>query len=212
MPTEHRDSNAMPSSDGRPSDDSILLVSAALTGAKSALDEFTSGDAAHRISKVIDLVVASIRAGGKVLICGNGGSLCDATHFAEELTGRFRADRPALPAIAISDAGHITCTANDYGFDRVFSRGVEALGKAGDVLIVLSTSGNSKNVVLAVEAARAKGLSVVALLGKTGGALKGMADVELIAPGATADRIQELHMIVLHTIVEGVEAAMFGRS
>lgn len=189
----------------------MSIAAGAISGARAALDQFSCDDTVLSIARAIELVSSSLRAGGKVLICGNGGSLCDATHFAEEMTGRFRADRPALPAIAIADAGHITCTANDYGFDRVFSRGVEALGKAGDVLIVLSTSGNSKNVVLAVEAARAGDLSVITLLGRSGGVLKGTGDVELIAPGSTADRIQELHMIVLHTIVEGVEAALFPR-
>jgi D-sedoheptulose 7-phosphate isomerase len=156
----------------------------------------------------IEQIAAAFAKGNKVLICGNGGSLADATHFAEELTGRFRKDRPALAAIAIADAGHLTCTANDFGFDRVFSRGVEALGRPGDVLIALSTSGNSKNVLLALDAAKERGLSTIALLGKTGGQCKGMATIEIIVPGETADRIQELHMLILHTLVEGVEKAL----
>jgi D-sedoheptulose 7-phosphate isomerase len=160
------------------------------------------------VDEVAALIAGAIRAGGKVLICGNGGSLADATHFAEELTGRFRKDRPALPAIAIAEPGHLTCTANDFGYDRVFSRGVEALGKTGDVLIVLSTSGNSANIVEAVKTARTKGLRTVALTGKGGGALKGSCDQELLVPGQTADRIQELHMLILHTLVEGIERAM----
>lgn len=154
------------------------------------------------------MVAGAMKAGGKVMICGNGGSLCDAVHFAEELTGRYRTDRPALPAIAIADAGHITCTANDYGFEQIFARGVEALGRPGDVLIVLSTSGNSENVVRAVAAAKAKGMTTAALLGKGGGRLAGHCDAQIVAPGATADRIQELHMLVLHIIVDRVEVLL----
>src|SRR5690606_37102902 len=126
----------------------------------------------------------------------NGGSACDAMHFAEELTGRFRKDRAPLAAIACTDFGHITCTANDYGFEHVYSRWVEALGRGDDVLIVLSTSGNSANIVKAAAAGRAKKMTKVALLGKDGGALAGACDRELIVPGETSDRIQELHMLV----------------
>jgi len=160
------------------------------------------------VDACVEQIAATLAKGGKVLICGNGGSLADATHFAEELTGRFRKDRPALAAIAIADAGHLTCTANDFGFDRVFSRGVEALGRPGDVLIALSTSGNSKNVLLALEAAKERGMSTISLLGKSGGHCKGLATREITVPGETADRIQELHMLILHTLVEGVEKAL----
>jgi len=147
--------------------------------------------------------------GNKALICGNGGSNCDALHFAEEFTGRFRSDRKALPAIAISDSSHITCVGNDYGFDYVFSRGVEAYGKEGDFFIGISTSGNSANVIKAVEAAKKAGLKTCLLLGKDGGKLKGMCDYEFIIPGETSDRIQEIHMMILHIIIEGVEKIMF---
>lgn len=147
--------------------------------------------------------------GNKVLICGNGGSNCDALHFAEEFTGRFRKDRRALPAIALSDSSHITCVGNDYGFDYIFSRGVEAFGKEGDMFIGISTSGNSANVIKAVEAAKKMGIKTCVLLGKDGGTLKDQCDYEFIIPGETSDRIQEIHMAILHIIIEGVERIMF---
>lgn len=147
--------------------------------------------------------------GNKVLICGNGGSNCDALHFAEEFTGRFRKERRALPAIAISDSSHITCVGNDYGFDYIFSKGVEAYGKEGDMFIGISTSGNSGNVIKAVEKAKELRMKTVALLGKDGGKLKGMCDYEFIIPGETSDRIQEIHMMILHIVIEGVERIMF---
>ena len=147
--------------------------------------------------------------GNKVLICGNGGSNCDAMHFIEEFTGRFRKERRALPAISISDPSHITCVANDYGFDYIFSKGVEAYGKEGDMFIGISTSGNSTNVIKAVEQAKTQGLVTVALLGKDGGKLKGQCDYEFIVPGKTSDRVQEIHMMILHIIIEGVERIMF---
>ncbi|MGE4170562.1 MAG: D-sedoheptulose 7-phosphate isomerase [Candidatus Margulisiibacteriota bacterium] len=149
------------------------------------------------------------QAGGKVLICGNGGSACDAMHFAEEFTGRYRKNRPALPALALTDSAHITCVGNDFGFDAIFARGVEAFGNPGDVLIGLSTSGNSVNVIRAFETAKEKGLTTVALLGKGGGALAGKTDIEYVVPGDTADRIQEIHMAILHIVIEGVERRLF---
>lgn len=182
---------------------------AALVAAARALRELTeNASAVAGVERTIDELASCFARGNKVLICGNGGSLCDATHFAEELTGRFRKDRPALAAIAISDPGHITCAANDFGFDRVFSRGVEALGRPGDVLIALSTSGKSANVRLALEAARLRGMFTVALLGRDGGECAGLADLAIVVPGSTSDRIQELHMVILHTLVEGVESRL----
>lgn len=145
----------------------------------------------------------------KALICGNGGSNCDAMHFAEEFTGRFRKERPALPAISLSDSSHITCVGNDYGFDYIFSKGVEAFGQEGDMFFGISTSGNSPNVIEAVKEAKKRGLKTVALLGKDGGKLKGMCDYEFIIPGETSDRIQEIHMMILHVIIEGVERILF---
>ncbi len=167
-----------------------------------------------RIEAVPALLAGSLRAGGKVLACGNGGSSADAMHFAEELTGRFRASRPALAALACTDTGHITCTANDYGWEQVFSRWVEALGRPGDVLVALSTSGNSPNIARALAAANERGLTTIALLGGDGGtvAREKLAHNALVLPGTGSDRIQELHMLVLHAWVERVERALFGKS
>jgi len=150
--------------------------------------------------------------GGRILTCGNGGSMTDAMHFAQELSGRFRADRPALAAQAISDPSHLTCAANDYGFERVFARGVEAWGKSGDALLVFSTSGNSPNVVAAVEAARTRGLLVLGLLGRDGGVLKTTCDHVVVVPGSTSDRIQEIHIKIAHLLIEQIEMRLFGAS
>jgi D-sedoheptulose 7-phosphate isomerase len=138
--------------------------------------------------------------------CGNGGSMCDAMHFAEELSGRYRNNRPALAAVSISDPSHLSCVANDYGYDFVFSRYVEGLGQTGDVLLGISTSGNSKNVLLAVEAAKAKGIHTIVLTGKDGGQLAGLADLEIRAPFSPyADRAQEIHIKVIHSFILGIE-------
>lgn len=159
-----------------------------------------------------EMLAACFRDGNKVIIAGNGGSLCDAAHFAEELTGLFRSFRPALPAIALSEPGHITCVGNDLGFDQVFSRGIEAYGKAGDVFVGLTTSGNSPNIVRAFEAAERLGLKTIAFNGKAGGKLKGVADLELLIEGfSTSDRIQEAHMAAIHIIIEGVEKLLFSK-
>lgn len=176
----------------------------------SLLENFIKEEEERRETERTAVELAKIfEAGNKVLICGNGGSNCDALHFAEEFTGRFRGDRRALPAIAISESSHITCVGNDYGFDYIFSRGVEAYGKAGDMFIGISTSGNSPNVIKAVEAAKKIGMKTCVLLGKDGGKLKGMCDFEFIVPGKTSDRVQEIHMMILHIIIEGVERIMF---
>jgi len=188
------------------------LIQAALADAADLLDRLRADPATlAACERLAGALGACFRAGGKVLVCGNGGSSCDAAHFAEELTGRFRNDRPPLPAIACTDVGHITCTANDYGFDEVFARWVAALGRKGDLLIVLSTSGNSENIVRAAAAGAAAGMTTAALLGRDGGRLKGSCAIEIIVPGETSDRIQELHMLILHTTVQAVEAALFGR-
>ena len=161
------------------------------------------------IEQISVLIAETFKNGNKVLICGNGGSSTDAMHFAEEFTGKFRKERKALPVIALTDPSHITCVANDYGFEDMFARGVEAYGKPGDILIGISTSGNSENVIKAFNKAENIGMKPIALLGKEGGLLKNVCDIELIVPGETTDRIQELHGIVLHIIIESVERILF---
>lgn len=153
-----------------------------------------------------DTIVKAINSGNKVISCGNGGSMSDAMHFAEELTGRFRENRSSLPAIAISDPTHITCVANDYGFDYVFSRFVEGLGNEGDVLLAISTSGNSTNCVNAAEVAISKGMKIIGLTGKTGGKLAELCDVELRVPHlGYSDRVQEIHIKIIHALINYVE-------
>jgi D-sedoheptulose 7-phosphate isomerase len=161
------------------------------------------------IQKAVDLFVNSFKNKGRVFSCGNGGSMCDALHFAEELTGRYRKDRAPLPATGISEAGHITCIANDFGFEHIFSRFVEAWGQQGDVLLAISTSGNSANVIKAVEVAKSKGMKVVGLLGKDGGKLKSMVDVPLVIDCPITDRIQEIHIKCIHIFIEGIERQLF---
>ena len=166
----------------------------------------------RRIAEAAAMIAEAFRAGNKLLAVGNGGSCADAAHLCEELSGRFREDRPSLPAIACNDPGHITCTANDYGFESIFSRWVEGIGRSGDVLVALSTSGNSTNVIKAVDVATSRGIKTIALLGKGGGKLAGRCDLEWIVSGSDpldADRIQEIHMIILHSLVRAIELRMF---
>jgi D-sedoheptulose 7-phosphate isomerase len=182
----------------------------ALNTALRTLQSFVADDNHARTMEAIAVLIAECyRNHGQVIIFGNGGSLCDAMHFAEELTGRFRKDRPPLPAIAISDPSHITCVGNDYGFDEIFARGVQAYGKPGDIAIGISTSGNSENILRALDRAISMGLKTVALLGKDGGKLKGLCDLELIIPGETSDRIQEVHMAILHILIQRIENDLF---
>ena len=162
----------------------------------------------HAIERLTRRLSACFAAGGHVLTCGNGGSMCDAMHFAEELTGRFRRERRALPAQAISDPAHLSCVANDWGFDHVFARGVEAWGRPGDILVVLSTSGSSANIVAAATAARARGLAVVGLLGRGGGAVRSLCDEAIVVPGEDSGRIQEVHIKIVHLLIDGVERAL----
>lgn len=162
------------------------------------------------IQKTALAIAETFRDGGKLLIAGNGGSLCDAMHFAEELTGQFRGKRRALPAIALSDPGHLSCTANDMGYNDVFSRAVEALGKPGDIFIALTTSGNSPNILQAVALARSMDMKTISFIGKGGGKLKGKSDLEWLVEGFRySDRIQEAHMTAIHIIIELVEKELF---
>jgi D-sedoheptulose 7-phosphate isomerase len=190
------------------------VIRSSLGEAASALSELmASEDRLARIEAAAEALIEAVEGGGRVFSCGNGGSMCDAMHFAEELSGRFRNDRPALPALAISDPGHLSCTANDYGWERVFARFIEAHGRAGDALVAISTSGESENVVQAAEAARRLGLASVALTGRQGSRLGGLADVEVCTPaGAFADRVQELHIKVLHILVELLELRLLPRA
>jgi len=177
--------------------------------AQAAIKQLQSPESMAFIDGVSKLLAETFEEGNKVIIAGNGGSLCDSMHFAEELTGYFRNARRALPAIALSEPGHLTCVGNDVGFESVFSRGVEAYGQAGDLFIGLSTSGNSANIIRAVEMARSRGLNVVTFLG-AGGKLKGAGDFELMIDGfASSDRVQEAHMSAIHIIIEMMEARLF---
>lgn len=159
-----------------------------------------------QIQKAGDMMVQSLRNEGKIISCGNGGSMCDAMHFAEELTGRYRDDRPSIGALSISDPSHLSCVGNDYGYEYGFQRFIEGVGRSGDVLLAISTSGNSGNVIRAVEAAKQKGMRVVALTGKDGGKLGPLADVEIRAPKSSyADRAQEIHIKVIHSLIDHIE-------
>lgn len=186
------------------------LIRGELTEAATVLDKFLQDDAnLEAIEAAAKMISDSFKASGKVLSCGNGGSHCDAMHFAEELTGRYREDRPGFPGIAISDPSHLSCVSNDFGYDYVFSRYVEAVGQRGDVLFGLSTSGNSGNILKAIEAAKAKGMKTIALTGKDGGKMAGVADIEIRVPHfGYADRIQEIHIKVIHIIIQLIEKYM----
>ena len=190
--------------------DILHSIRDALLEAKDVLNRFIQNpENIATIAETAEMMRAVFERQGRIFTCGNGGSLCDAVHFAEECTGKFRDARTPLPVIALSDAGHITCTANDFGFAEVFARPLSALGHSGDLLVALSTSGNSENVVRAAEVAKSRGMRVFGLLGGDGGSLKKHCDIYLIAPGATADRIQEIHIKVLHILIEQVERLMF---
>ncbi|MGD2019233.1 MAG: SIS domain-containing protein [Planctomycetota bacterium] len=191
-----------------PHDDAIR---AALEQARTTLDAFLADPALiSAVGEFAAMCQATLEAGGKLMACGNGGSMCDAMHFAEEWTGRFQGARSALPAMAFSDPGQLSCISNDFGYEEVFARSLQAHGREGDLLVCLSTSGNSPNTVRALEEARRMGIPSVALLGKDGGQMRALADVAIVVPLAeTSDRIQELHIKVLHACIEAVERAMF---
>ncbi|MFG0606445.1 D-sedoheptulose 7-phosphate isomerase [Vibrio mimicus] len=186
------------------------LIRSELTEAADVLQKFLSDD--HNLAQIeaaAKLIADSFKQGGKVLSCGNGGSHCDAMHFAEELTGRYRENRPGYPGIAISDPSHLSCVSNDFGYEYVFSRYVEAVGAKGDVLFGLSTSGNSGNILKAIDAAKAKGMETIALTGKDGGKMAGLADVEIRVPHfGYADRIQEVHIKIIHIVIQLIEKEM----
>ena len=182
-------------------------VKAALTDAQNALAALIENEATlETIAQAAHVIAQSQRQGGAVYSCGNGGSLCDAMHFAEEMTGRYRQDRKPYRAAAISDVSHMACVGNDYGYEHVFSRWIEAMGTEKDVLVAITTSGTSKNIVAAAKAAKAKGMTVVALTGKAGSPITDEADIAVVTPaGRWADRVQELHIKVIHILIELIE-------
>jgi D-sedoheptulose 7-phosphate isomerase len=183
------------------------LIRKSLLESQEVLNDFIKNESnIDSIQKAGEIMINSLKSGSQIISFGNGGSMSDAMHFAEELTGRFRDDRPAISAVSISDPTHITCVANDYGFNSIFSRYIEANGRKGDVVLAISTSGNSENVILACKAAREKGLKIVGLTGKTGGKLASLADVEIRVPHTGySDRIQEIHIKVIHILIEYIE-------
>lgn len=178
--------------------------------AHKTLSQF-SDDSAQigKCVKFTEMILETVRGGGNLFSCGNGGSHCDAMHFAEEFTGRYRKDRKPIGALALGNPSHVTCVSNDYGFEHIFSRELAGLGRKGDLLIGLSTSGNSQNVVNAFAQAKESGIRTVALLGRDGGRLKTMADLAIVIPAETSDRIQEMHIKILHTVIESVERQLF---
>jgi D-sedoheptulose 7-phosphate isomerase len=186
---------------------SVEVVRGTLAQARGALDALLANDAMlAEIARAGELLAQTFAAGGKVYSCGNGGSMCDAMHFAEELTGRYRDDRPGYAATAISDPSHLSCVGNDYGYEQVFARYVAAHGRAGDVLLAITTSGTSRNVVAAANKARELGVKVIALTGKPATQITELADIAIVTPGGKyADRVQELHIKVIHILIELVE-------
>ena len=186
------------------------LIENNLKEAQKVLEQFISDNKnIEAIENAGKLLADSINTGNKIISCGNGGSMCDAMHFADELSGRLREDRRALPAISISDPSHLSCVGNDYGYESVFSRYIEALGNKGDVLVAISTSGNSANVIKAITSAKAKGMHVIGLTGKDGGKMAGLCDIEIRAPHSEyADRAQEIHIKVIHSLIHCVETTL----
>lgn len=188
-------------------------ISSSLKQSLECLQRFLENpEQINRIQKSVELMTNTLKRDGRILACGNGGSMCDSLHFVEELTGRYRKDRTPLSALSMGEAGHLTCVGNDYGFDFIFSRMVEAHGRKGDTLLAISTSGNSTNIIKAIEAAHKKEVHVVALLGKDGGKIKSLLkpnDVGIIVDHSITDRIQEVHIKIIHIIIEGIERHLF---
>jgi len=189
----------------------INYIETSLREAQVALENLVQNkESMQDIAKAADLIIQAFRGKSRVFSCGNGGSMCDAMHFAEELTGRYRLDRPSLPALAISDASHMSCVGNDLGYEQVFSRYIEAHGRSGDCLLAITTSGTSKNIVRAVKAAKALNMKVISLTGRRNPELEALSDVYLCTPGGKfADRVQELHIKVLHILIELIERHFF---
>ncbi len=186
----------------------MSLLSTHISSLRTALDVLETLDGSFEAA--CDLMAAALREGKKILACGNGGSAADSGHFTTELLCRFIGDRPSLPAISLAqDGGFLTATGNDYGFERIFSRQLEGLGQPGDVLVAITTSGNSRNIVLALEEAKRRGMRTVSMLGRDGGACKGMADIDLIVPVQETARIQECHKVLIHAICAGLEKRLF---
>ncbi len=187
------------------------LITQSLQESQQVLADFLGNPAKiEAIEKAADVLVDALKKGNKILSCGNGGSHCDAMHFAEELSGRYRENRPALAAMAISDPSHISCVSNDFGYNYIFSRFIEGLGNKGDVLVGISTSGNSANIIEAVKAAQAKGMEVILLTGKDGGKLASYGCHEIrVDHFGYADRIQEIHIKVIHILIQLIESKLF---
>ena len=187
------------------------LIRQELNQARETLERFTDNDSnLESIQEAAQLMIHALQEGGKIISCGNGGSMADAMHFAQELTGRYRDERPSIPAISISDPTHITCAGNDYGYDEIFSRFIEGVGNGGDVLLAISTSGNSRNIIRAAEVALEKGMKIVGLTGKTGGLLSKMATVNIhVEGGDYSDRAQEIHIKVIHILIHLIEKGVF---
>ncbi|MBL7863166.1 MAG: D-sedoheptulose 7-phosphate isomerase [Cyclobacteriaceae bacterium] len=188
------------------------LIATELKQAAEVLQQFINNEEnLKQIESAAKAIAASVRQGGKIISCGNGGSHCDAMHFAEELTGRYRDNRKAIPAICVSDPSHMSCVSNDYGYEFVFSRYIEALGNKGDVMLGISTSGNSPNIIRAAQVAKEKGMTVIILSGKDGGKLAPLADIELRVPHfGYADRIQEVHIKIIHILILLIEKEVVG--
>ncbi len=185
-------------------------IQSSLQEAQDALALFLADkDLIGKIDQFVELLAKTFNSGNKIYSAGNGGSHCDAMHFAEEWTGRYRKDRKPLPALAFADPSHMSCVSNDFGFEHVFERMVEAFGAKDDIFLGITTSGNSPNILLAAEAAKKKGMKVVGLLGKDGGKMKSLCDIPIIVPGKTTDRIQELHIKIIHIAIECTERKLF---
>ena len=188
----------------------LVFWKSALSEAQVTLERFSANpEQLLKCAQFSKMLIETFKSGGNVFSCGNGGSHCDAMHFAEEFTGRYRKDRAPLGALALGDPSHVTCVSNDYGFNEIFARQIQGLARKGDLLVGLSTSGNSENVIRAFQAAREKGVETVALLGKDGGKLKGLADLAIVIDAQTSDRIQEMHIKIIHTVIETVEREIF---